>query len=219
MKTHKSVKEREAGRTPRDTKSEPNLSHKQTQAHKVSEKKGGHISFSPANVIDVGVCVSGCVMPDNRFSLMLTTFWNSWEVSHLVQYHIRSSWGAASTSVNRTVSQTQRLHIGVEHRDRYWSTVYKGNSTCTGHVCIRIPLFCATWSSTFTQSVLLTLSALLLQSSDRDGRLSSKSNRQQQREMDNSPGKTIFDMEKSFTASQNLFFYHFDATNKWNITI
>lgn len=141
MKTHKSVKEREAGRIQWDAKNEPNLSHKQTQAHKVSEKKGGHISFSPANVIYVGVCVSGCVMPDNRFTLMPTTFWNSWELSLLVQYHMCSSWGAASTSVSRTVSQTRRLHTGVEHRDRYWSTVYKGNSTCTGHVCIHILLF------------------------------------------------------------------------------
>ena len=55
--------ERERGgekRTRRDTKSAPSPAQTDTQ-HKLSGRKGGHISYSPANVIDVGVCISGCV--------------------------------------------------------------------------------------------------------------------------------------------------------------
>lgn len=45
----------------RETQGASQILHKQTQVHKLSERKGGHISYSPANVSDMRVCVSGCV--------------------------------------------------------------------------------------------------------------------------------------------------------------
>lgn len=139
MRRHKSVKvegkgagEGGGGLREREREGAGQILSKQTH-HKCTrwgERKGGHISYSPANVIDMGVCVSGCVchaglppcspirwlqflgIPDGRLIFSRAT-------SHALQLeaqHLRRTRYPGITEERKSVKLTQ-FREDFQHRD------------------------------------------------------------------------------------------------------
>lgn len=217
MKTHKSVKEREAGWTPWDAKSEPNLLHKQTQAQKVSEKeRRSHFLLTCKRDWCGYLCEWVC---------------HAWQPVHPdADYFSEFMRSVSSRAISYSLELRRSIHICEQDSQsnstsshRSWASrqilinCLQGKLDVHGTRLHPHPTFCATRSSTFTQSVLLTLSALLLQSVT-DVYL--------QKAIDNNKEKWITAQVRLYLTWNNVslrvrncFLNHFDATNKWNTTI